>query len=570
MLIFRKPPDKVQRPQMPADVVIVGGGPAGMGCALRLSQLIDEHNVANPDSQLSKENIYVLEKAREIGQHCLSGALLDPHSMRELLPGFEQEAPLDAPVSKEAVYFLTEKGKFKFPITPPPLRDHGNYVISLNRFVKWLGSKVEQAGITVFTGFAGSELMFEGKRVTGVRTDDKGLDKQNQPKSNFEPGYELQAKVVILAEGTRGSLTKQLMSKFDLAKDRNPQTYGQGVKELWEVPSGRIAVGEVIYTMGWPLTSREYGGAWIYGSKDNIVSLGLVTGLDYPDPRIDPQHVLQEFKRHPLVAKLLEGGKLIRYGAKSLPYGGWWAVPPLAGNGWMIIGDSAGFLNSQRLKGIHLAIKSGMLAAETAFDALKGDDFSASSRIYQQKVESSWIRDELWKVRNFHQGFEHGFWRGMMHAGLQQFTGGRGLRNRYPATPGYSRMKKLRDLPANGGAEAHIIGPAKGGGKLTFDKLTDLYHSGTKQEEDQPAHLIIHDTHLCESRCIVEFGSPCQHFCPANVYEMLEDSAAPNGKRISLNPSNCVHCKACDIQDPYQIITWVPPEGGGGPNYDGM
>src|ERR1700756_2432808 len=275
MLIFRKPLENVDRPQMDADVVIIGGGPAGMACALRLSQLIDAHNAANPATPLTKENIYVLEKSREVGQHCLSGALLDPRSMRELLPGFEKEAPLDAEVKKESVYFLTRNGKLKFPITPPPLRDHGNYVISLNRFVKWLGGKVEETGITIFTGFAGSELLFDGNRVTGVQTDDKGVDKEGHPKSNFEPGYDLQAKVVILAEGPRGSLTKQLINKFDLAKDANPQTYGVGVKELWEVPSGRIASGEVIYTMGWPLTSKEYGGAWIYGSKgggskDNI------------------------------------------------------------------------------------------------------------------------------------------------------------------------------------------------------------------------------------------------------------------------------------------------------------
>jgi electron-transferring-flavoprotein dehydrogenase len=571
MLIFRKPLSGIDRPQMPADVVIVGGGPAGMACALRLSQLIDGHNAKNPDSQLSKENIYVLEKAREVGQHCLSGALLDPRSMRELLPGFEKEAPIEATVSQEAVYFLTQKGKFKLPITPPPLRDQGNYVISLNRFVKWLGGKVEESGVTTFTGFAGSELLFESSRVTGVRTDDKGVDKENQKKSNFEPGHDLKAKVVILAEGSRGSLTKQLIQRFQLDWNLNPQTYGQGIKELWEVPAGRIAPGEVIYTMGWPLTSKEYGGAWIYGGKDSVVSLGFVTGLDYRDPRLDPQRVLQEFKKHPFVAQLLVGGKMIRYGAKSMPYGGWWTVPPLAGDGWMIIGDSAGLLNSQRLKGIHLAIKSGMLAAETAFEALEKNDSSAALLSqFQQKVESSWIKAELWKVRNFHQGFEHGFWPGMFHTALQQITGGRGLRNRYRSTLGYQRMKKLAELPASGGAEAHLLGPTKGDGKLTFDKLTDLYHSGTKHEEDQPAHLIIQNTDVCNQRCIQEFGSPCQNFCPANVYELVDDPAQPEGKRISLNPSNCVHCKACDIADPYQIITWVPPEGGGGPNYDGM
>ena len=404
-----------------------------------------------------------------------------------------------------------------------------------------------------------------------MRTDDKGVDKQNQPKSNFEPGYDLRAKVVILSEGPRGSLTKQLITKFDLMKGRNPQTYGQGVKELWELPSGRIPHGQVIYTMGWPLTSKEYGGAWMYGGKDNIVSLGFVTALEYPDPRLDPQHVLQDFKQHPFISKLLEGGKMIRYGAKSLPYGGWWALPPLAGDGWMIVGDSAGLLNSARLKGIHLAIKSGMLAAETAFEALKQDNFSAANiGQYHNKVDSSWIKDELWKVRNFHQGFEHGLWAGMFHAGIQQVTGGHGLRSRYPGTAGYEHMKKLSALPADGGDEAHLLGPAKGDGKLTFDKLTDLYHSGTKHEEDQPSHLVIHDTNICNVRCIKEFGSPCQNFCPANVYEMVDDAEQPNGKRISLNPSNCVHCKTCDIQDPYQIITWVPPEGGGGPNYDGM
>jgi electron-transferring-flavoprotein dehydrogenase len=571
MIFFRKPLEGIQRPQMEADVTIVGGGSAGMACALRLSQLIDKHNLRYPDAPLSKENIYVLEKAREIGQHCLSGALLDPRSMDELLPGWRDEAPLDAEVTGDGVYFLTKEKEHQLPFTPPPMQDHGNYVISVNRFVKWLGEKVEQAGITIFTGFAGSELLLDGSRVTGVRTDDKGVDKQNQKKSNFEPGYDLKSKITVLAEGPRGSLTKQLVSRFDLMKDRNPQVYGIGVKELWEVPSGRIHKGEVIYTMGWPLTTKEYGGGWIYGSKDNIVSLGYVTSLDYADPRIDPQRVLQEFKTHPFIARLLEGGKMIRYGAKTFPYGGWYSMTPLAGDGWMIVGDSAGFLNSQRMKGIHLAIKSGMLAAETAFDALLANNFSADKlKQYKESVDASWIKDELWEVRNFHQGFENGLVAGLFHTALQQITGGRGLHEVYPMHAGHTRMKHLDQLPADGGNRAQLLGKAKGDGKLTFDKLTDLYHSGTKHEEDQPSHLIIADTNICNTRCVTEFGNPCQNFCPANVYEMEESPSALIGKQIHLNPSNCVHCKTCDIMDPYEIITWVPPEGGGGPNYDGM
>jgi electron-transferring-flavoprotein dehydrogenase len=394
MIHFRKPIEGIERPQMEADVVIIGGGPAGMACALRLTQLIDAYNdqlalKGSTAPPLSKENIYVLEKAREAGQHCLSGALLDPRSMRELLPGFEAEAPIDAEVIKESVYYLTEKGHHKFPVVPPPLRDHGNYVISINKFVKWMAAKVEAAGITIFTGFAGSELLFDEDGVSGVRTDDKGVDKQGNPKANFEPGYDLHAKITILAEGARGSCSKQLIERFQLEDPQHAQTYGVGIKELWEIPSGRVAKGEVIYTLGYPLTWQEYGGAWIYGISDTLLSVGYVVGLDYQDPRVDPQHVFQSFKEHSLVRPLLEGGKMIRYGAKSLPYGGWLTMPKLAGKGWMILGDSASLLNSQRLKGIHLAIKSGMLAAETAFESMRvGDNSSTALAAYQSAAGS--------------------------------------------------------------------------------------------------------------------------------------------------------------------------------------
>ncbi len=497
------------------------------------------------------------------------------------------------------MYFLTRKGEHKFPFVPPPLRDHGNYVISLNKFVKWLGQKVEEAGITIFTGFAASQVLWaddstdaETARVAGVLTDDKGVDKDGRPKGNFEPGYELRAKITILAEGTRGSCAKEVIGRLSLEDPEHAQTYGVGIKELWEIPAGRVAKGEVIYTLGYPLTSREYGGAWVYGITDTLASVGYVTGLDYEDPRIDPHHVFQSFKEHRLARRILEGGKMIRYGAKSLPYGGWLTMPRIYGNGWMLLGDSASFLNSQRLKGIHLAIKSGMLAAETAFDAMLSGDSSADTLSeYKAAVDGSWIREELWRVRNFHQGFEHGLLEGVVKAGIQQvmFGGNLGPDAKNPA--GYTRMRRLEALGPARADRVQEIGNAKGDGKLTFDRLTDVFHSGTRHDEDQPVHLVVEDLTICGERCTKEYGNPCRYFCPAAVYEMVEvsdagsaasdaalstsDAASDNvghgvRKELKINFTNCVHCKTCDIMDPYQIITWVPPEGGGGPNYDGM
>jgi electron-transferring-flavoprotein dehydrogenase len=553
----------VQREQLEADVLIVGAGPAGLSCALHLANLIKNHNQTGAKPELSAENIYVLEKGRDLGAHQLSGAIMNPKALRELVPDFESSAPLDTPVTDSAALFFSQNSSFRFPITPPPFQNRGNYVVSLNKLVKWLGGLVESAGVNVFKEFGGSQLVYsDNGAVAGVITEDKGLDKNGKPKDNYTPGYELRAKVTVLAEGTRGSLTKKLVAEKKL-DNLNPQSYGIGIKELWDVQPGRIAPGYVAHTLGWPVKTDMYGGGWIYGLSNNRVSIGLVIALEYTDPQFDPHAAFQEWKTHPHVKKILEGGKLVRYGAKSLPYGGWYAMPRNNVDGALIIGDSGSFLDSQRLKGIHLAMKSGMLAAETIFEALEsGDATGKTLGSFAQRVEQSYIREELWKVRNFHQSFQHGMLQGFFHSALQQISGGRGLVDPMRSEAGYKHYHRL-----GGVASSNPLERLKGDGKLTFDRLTDVYHSGTRHEEDQPCHLHVRDTDICATRCTQEYGNPCQYFCPAAVYEPVREDGA---FKLKINFANCVHCKTCDIADPYQIIDWVVPEGGGGPNYEGM
>jgi electron-transferring-flavoprotein dehydrogenase len=548
-----------ERDRLEVDVLFVGAGPASLAGAIRLGQLAREAGRAL--------ELLVIEKAGEVGYHGLSGAVMDPRALDELLPSWREKAPVESPVTSDELWFLTSSSKLKAPFTPPPLRNHGKYVASLQKICKWLAEVAEENGAQVFPAFPGQELLWYENRVIGVRTGDKGLDHNGKPKSNYEPGADIMAKIVVLGEGPRGTLVKQASSRLNLYDEREPQVYAAGVKELWQLPDDRFKAGAVVHTLGYPLPAETFGGGFIYGMAANVLDIGFVTGLDYRNPTTDPHNELQRYKEHPAIRTMLQGGTMIRYGAKAIPEGGLFAMPRPYSDGLLIVGDSAGFLNGMRLKGIHLGMKSGMLAAETIWEALQSARYdSATLASYERRFKESWAYEELRSARNFHQGFHNGMWAGLLNAGLATFTRGAafGIIDKLPGEPGHARMKKMGfDPPRTPRAAIDNV--------LTFDKLSDVYKSGTMHEENQPCHLIVSDTNICRDRCTREYGNPCEYFCPAAVYEpMFEPVDGKFEGRLQINFTNCVHCKTCDIADPYQIITWVPPQGGEGPVYLGM
>lgn len=568
-----------EREQIPMDVVFVGAGPANLAAALHLKSEITRHDEMvekgfKQGRKIGDLEICIVEKGSFVGAHILSGAVMDPRAIRELMPDFiAQGCPVDSVVTEDAAWYLTEKRGFVAPITPPPLKNKGKYIVSLSKICEWLGEKCEEAGINIFPEFPAAEILYDDNdAVIGVRTGDKGIDKEGNKKPNYEPGVDLLAKVTVLGEGSRGSLAKQLMSRLNLMDGKEPQVFSLGVKELWEVPEGNFSEGMVVHTLGFPSDTRTYGGGWIYGMKNNVVSIGYVTGLDYEDPMIDPHAEFQKFKTHPKVASVLAGGKMIKYGAKSINAGGYWTQPKLYADGVLLVGESASMLNGQRIKGIHTAMKSGMLAAETIIGAFEHEDFSSQTlRHYEEKVNLSWIYDELHPVRNFHAAFQKGRWSALINTGLQYLTRGLawGFMPHEHHVAGHERMQTLTQSGEGKTENGKRYAGVPFDKELTFDKVTDVFYGAVAHDEDQPSHLHVLDTEICATRCVEEYGNPCQRFCPAAVYEM-EENAGTGRKELKVNFSNCVHCKTCDIADPYQIINWVTPEGGGGPNYKGM
>jgi len=538
---------------MTYDVVIVGGGPAGLAAAIRLKQLA---NQAGRDI-----GVCIVEKGSEIGAHIMSGAVLEPRALNELIPDWKDKgAPLTVPATDDSFLYLTETGSFRLP-TPPQMNNHGNYVISLGNLCRWLASQAEELGVEIYPGFAAAEVLYdETGRVSGIATGNMGVGKDGQPTPEFQPGVELRATYTLFAEGCRGSLTKTLIDRFGLAKECDPQTYGIGIKELWEVKPENHKPGKVTHTAGWPLDSKTYGGSFLYHLEDNQVVVGFVIGLDYENPYLNPFEEMQRFKTHPAIRGTFEGARRIAYGARAISEGGFQSIPKLTFPGGALIGDTAGFLNVPKIKGSHTAMKSGMTAAEAIFAALGEDAPPAEVTAYPEMLKKTWLWDELYTARNIRPSFHKGFLAGFLYSAIDTVL----LRGRAPWTlhnhADHTALKPAKDCTP--------IAYPKPDGKLTFDRLSSVFISNTNHEENQPSHLTLKDASVPVEVNLKIYDGPEARFCPASVYEFVD--AEGGGKRLQINAQNCVHCKTCDIKDPTQNINWVVPEGGGGPNYPNM
>jgi len=547
-------PIREDREAMEYDVVVVGAGPAGLSCAIHLKQIAQESG--------KDINVCVLEKGSEVGAHLLSGAVFEPNALSELIPDWkERGAPLKCEAKKDEFLFLSKTGATKLP-NPPQMNNHGNYIISLCELGRWLGLQAEELGVEIFAGFAAAEVLYdENNAVIGVATGDMGINKNGERTDMFEPGVELHARQTVFAEGCHGSLSKQLIEHYDLRANSSPQTYALGVKEIWEVQPDKHETGRITHTVGWPMDRKTYGGSWIYHMEDNLVSIGYVTALDYQNPYLSPYEEMQRFKTHPKISDLLKDAKRVGYGAKTLVEGGLQSLPKLTFPGGMLTGDSAGFLNVPKIKGNHAAIKSGMIAAESIAQCLHDEatkEYGHECDHYAKNFKASWLYKELYKVRNIRPGFQWGLWAGMAHAAFQTI-GGWMLPYTLSNHADHTQLKTADKYEP--------IDYPKPDGILTFDRLTSVQLTNTNHAEDQPSHLKLKDESVPIQVNLPKYAEPAQRYCPAAVYEVVEDNGE---KKFQINAQNCIHCKTCDIKDPSQNIVWTTPQGGGGPNYGNM